>query len=207
MDLIGSCLEFDAKPVGCLCDVTGVAVPGCASCGRQMKNPTREILFSLAAHILTEHLRGHISNERGTGGGAELVSDDAQFLALAGKSEYGLKKIRSLGAEDLTGAENQVASARGGQRLLTFQLHVAINAQRIGGISFHIRTIFFAVEDVVRRVMNDESADSSGLLADDPGCDGIDGMRGGFVAFSFVHRSVGGGVDDDTLPNLGSAQK
>ena len=92
MDFVRSCLEFYAKPVGCLYDVTGVAVPGCAFCGRQMKNPGTEILFSLAAHILTEHLRGHIGDQRGTGGGAELVSDNTQFLTLAGKPEDGFEQ-------------------------------------------------------------------------------------------------------------------
>lgn len=102
MNLVGSCLEFDAKPMGCFCDVTGVAVPGCDAAGSEMKNPSREILLSLAAHILAEQLRGHIGDERGSCGRAELVSDDAQFLALAGKPENCFKKIRAVSAEDLT---------------------------------------------------------------------------------------------------------
>lgn len=92
MDLIGSCLEFDAKPVGGLCDVTGVAAPGCDAAGSEMKNPSREILLSLAAHILIEHLRGHIGDELGSCRRAELVSDDAQFLALAGKPQDGFEQ-------------------------------------------------------------------------------------------------------------------
>lgn len=74
-----------------------------------------------------------------------------------------------------------------------------------GGIGFHIRTIFFAVEDIVRGVMNDERAKFRSLFADDPGCDGIDRMRVGFVALSFVHRSVGGGIEDDIRPNLANS--
>ena len=57
-----------------------------------MKNLGTEILFSLAAHILAEHLRAHIGDERGPGGRAELVSDDAQFLTLAGKPQDGFEQ-------------------------------------------------------------------------------------------------------------------
>ena len=57
-----------------------------------MKNPRGEILLSLAAKIMSKNLRAHIGDQRGTGGGAELVSDNTQFLTLAGKPEDGFEQ-------------------------------------------------------------------------------------------------------------------
>ena len=53
--------------------------------------------------------------------------------------------------------------------------------------------------------MNNESTEFRCLFADDPGCDGIDRTRSGLVALSFVHRSVGGGVDDDIWAKLANS--
>ena len=41
---------------------------------------------------MSKNLRAHIGDQRGTGGGAELVSDNTQFLTLAGKPEDGFEQ-------------------------------------------------------------------------------------------------------------------
>jgi hypothetical protein len=72
-----------------------------------MVGPERKGIVVALFTVLPEHLRRRIGDERGSGGSAKLVSNDAQFLALAGQTENGFEETGPVGAEDPTGAENK----------------------------------------------------------------------------------------------------
>jgi hypothetical protein len=140
---------------------------------------------------------------------AELVGDDLQGIALGGQTQHGLGEIGAVRAKHPARAKDQVIRPARLQGLLTCQLGLAINALRVGRISFHVSAGFVAVENVVGRVMNDQRAKTRRFLAEHARRDGVDRLRQCRLGFSPVHRRipqppVGGwrsGWTDRSLPD------
>ena len=78
----------------------------------------------------------------------------------------------------------------------TGQLAFAVDAQRVGRVVFGVRRRFAAIEHIVGGVVDQWNAQRRRLFSKHARGDGIDRERQLRLAFSKIHGSVCGGIDD-----------
>lgn len=153
-------------------------------------------IFPAIAQVARGDVGGGVSEQRGSRRSAELVCDDAEFVSTGGKAQNGFDEIFAVCAEDPARAENEVVRPAGGEGFFACELGFAIDAERIRGVLFVVGGWFCAVEDIVGRVVDDESAEFRCLLAEDSGGIAIDSARQIRLGLGFIDCRVGTGAED-----------
>jgi len=115
-------------------------------------------------HNLANGVGRDIGDQLGAGGGAELVVDHRQALALLRQAQHGLGKVAAARGVHPAGPENQVSAASGLDALLAFELGLAIDAQRRGRVAFLPGPAAAAVKNIVGGVMHQPGAQLVSLL-------------------------------------------
>ena len=105
--------------------VAGQFVPVGAAGGGQVI----EARFFRLAQGLGHGVGGDVGNQRGSGGRAPLVVDDAKLLALGRQAQHGFDEVAAARGIHPAGAKDQVRATTGGDSLLAFELGGAINVQ------------------------------------------------------------------------------
>jgi hypothetical protein len=125
-----------------------------------------------------------------------LIVHHAQAVALAGEAQHGFQKVLPVGTVDPRRSEDQRLGRGGQHRLLARALGPAVGALRVRRIVFRVGGGFRAVEDIVRRDVQERCPSLRG----DPGkprrAVPIDGTGAHPVALRRIDRCVGGRIDD-----------
>ena len=103
-----------------------------------------------------------------------LIGDNCEPVTLPGQPQDSQQEILAVGREDPAGAKDQIRSANGGDRLLARQLGAAIDIQRPGWIVFNPRARLGAIEDIIRRVVNEQASVAGGFLGERRGARCVD---------------------------------
>lgn len=126
----------------------GVVTPIGFAAGDEMVGAKGEGFFAFAL-ALTHQMGGDVSEQGSAGGGAELVGNDVQSIALGGKTQHGFGEVGTMRANDPTGSQDQVLGAALLQSQLTIALGFTISALRIGWVALGVVALFGAVKNVV----------------------------------------------------------
>ena len=140
---------------------------------------------------------GDIGDQLGTGGGAPLVADHAEAIALLRQAQHGAGKVAAACGIDPAGAEDQVPGRVLADQGFSCQLGLAVDIERCGGIGFLPGLLAGAVKHVIGGVMHQQCAQTVCLLGQHAHGGGIDALRQLWLAFCLVYRRVGGCIDDD----------
>ena len=98
--------------------VARVAVPAGVAGGGAVVQAAQ--LGTLRQH--PQRLGGHVGQQLGAGGRADLVVDHGERLALGGQAQHGAGEVAAARRIDPAGAQDQVAAAAGADRLLAGEL-------------------------------------------------------------------------------------
>ena len=126
-----------------------------------------------------------------------LVVHYRQLRLVARKTQYREHEVAAAGAIDSARAQDQVLSADRFDGALAGELGPAVGVHGIRRVVFRVRSATLAVEDVVRRVVDQDGAQAPGFLRQDAGGYAVDLHREIALGFSLVYGRVGGGIDDD----------
>ena len=143
---------------------------------------------------------GGVGEEGGSGGCAELVGDDTELVSVGSETEDGFDEVFPVRADDPACAENEVVSTTGCEGFFAFELGFAIDSKRIRGVLFAVGGGFCAIEDIVGRIVDNESAELGGFFAEDAGSGGIDGTRQIRLGLGFINRRVSASAEDHFRP-------
>src|SRR5262245_21151655 len=99
-----------------------------------------------------------------------LVANYTQLSALAGKPPDGTNEIAATRGIHPARTQDQVPASRALDRLLALELAAAIFAHRIGRIILQIRRALLTVENVVRRVVDQQRAAPARFRGENPRC-------------------------------------
>ena len=171
------------------------SMPVCLAGGGEVVEAEGEI-FAAIAEVAGGDVGGGVGEECCSGGSAELVGDDAEFVPTRGKSEDGFDEVFPVGAEDPAGSENEMIGATGGQGFFTCELGLAVDAERVRGIGFVVGGGFSAIENVVGRIVDNECAEFRGLLAEDARGVAIHSVGQIRLGLGFIDRRVSAGAED-----------
>ena len=158
--------------------------------------------LGVAAQHLGQGVRAHIRNQLGAGGGAELVIDHAQALALLRQPQHGFGEVAAARGIDPTGAKNQMLAPSGDDGRLPGQLAVAIDVERADWVALAPRLVAAAAEHVVGAVVQQPGPALVRQLRQQTRGFGVDALRQRGLALGFVNCGVGGGVDDHLRAQL-----
>jgi hypothetical protein len=188
-------LERFAKGLCAFDDELRVAVPARFAGGDQMVEAGEHLTVGARLHG-ANRVCGDVGQEFGAGRGADLVGDDFQLVALFRQTQHGLGEVGAARGVDPAGAEDEVARAAG-DGLFAFELGLAIDAERAGGVGLFPRRRAAAVEDVVGRVVDEPGAELLGFVGEDAGGERVDRAHEFGFGLGLVDGGVRGGVDDD----------
>lgn len=139
----------------------------------------------------------------GAGGGAELVGDDADFLALAHEADHGFDEIVAVGGVDPGGADDEGFFAKDpADGLFAGEFGCAVDVQGVGFIFGGVGAALLAVEDEIGREVDQAAGGFLGGDGEVFGAMGVDGHGDIRFGFGLVHGGVGGGVDDGVRSNF-----
>ena len=162
-----------------------------------------EVVHPLVARIAPRLDQGEDRKRQvaGVGRSAHLVEDHAQRLTLRGQPQHRLQKVVPVLRIEPCRAQDQVAAPRGLHGLLARQLRTPVGPQRRGRHILRVGPVPRAVEDVVRRDVDQRRTRllgrcrevCRGLVVEQVGCR--------FILLGTLHVRVGRTVDDhvDTL--------
>ncbi len=128
---------------------------------------------------------------------ADLVIDHAQAFPSTCLPCDGEEEVPAARRVDPAGAQDHAAATGTEDRLLARQLAGAVGVLRVWRIVLAVGRLLRAVEDIVRRVVHQQRAQSLRFLGEHAWGLGIDPRRQRFLRFGLVHRGMRGGVDDD----------
>src|SRR5690554_773292 len=97
---------------------------------RPCRSPT------LSGDTIGQCQRRDLCDQAGRSGSADLVADYLQRFTLAAEAQHGLHEVVAAGAVDPAGAEDQVLTTALLDGFVTFELGLAVNAKRAGGVAF-----------------------------------------------------------------------
>ena len=122
---------------------------------------------------------------------ADLVGDDAQFLALSGEPQHRQKKILSSCRVHPAGAIHQKVVRNLADRLFTHEFCLAVDILRRSWTVLKIRLCCVAGKNVVRRIVNYCRTEAIGLFGKNTRCLAVD-LHGEFgLLFRPIHCGVG----------------
>jgi len=191
-------VELGAQAPGLLDHGAGVAVPSGFASGCEVVGAG----FGSASEHQGHGVGADVGDQLGAGGGAALVIDHAQALALLRQAQHGFGEVGAAGGIDPAGAKDQVPTPGGEDRPLPRQLAVAIDVERAGRAALGPRQVAAAVEHVVGAVVHQPSPALVRQLRQQARCVGVDALRQRRLALGFVDCGVGGGVDDHLRTQL-----
>ncbi len=179
-------------------DELRVAVPTGAALRGEVVEAAGLLCQSGVGAQAVQHQRGDVGQELGAGGGAELVGDHPQAVALRGEFEHGLGEVAPARGVHPGSAQNEMAATAGGDGLFARELAAAVGALRVGGVGLGVAAgrRFGAVEHVVGGVVNQHGVVFRGPGGEHARRCGVDALGQFRVGLGFVDGGVGGGVDD-----------
>ena len=133
----------------------------------------------------------------GGGRAAALVVDHADLVTGLGQPQHGLGEVGAMRGVDPGQAHCHSARVRGGDRLLAFELRLAIDAGRAGGVVLKIRPGLGPVEHEVGREVDKRGADLLRGFGGRSRPIAVERERGIGLALGPVDRGIGSGVDHD----------
>ncbi|MNT40921.1 hypothetical protein D3C72_1772650 [compost metagenome] len=119
------------------------------------------------------------------------------MVSLLRKAQHGFGKVAAARRIHPAGTEDKVLGTALGNRLLAFQLGLAIDRQRAGGIALLPRRGTAAVKYIVGAVVHQPSAQGLGLARQHAHRFGIDSAGGVHVALRLVDGGIGRSIHDD----------
>ena len=158
-----------------------------------------EVVHPLIARVAPRLDQGEDRKRQvsGVGRSAHLVEDHAQRLALRGQTQHRLQKVVPVLRIEPRRAQDQVTASRGLHGLFARQLRTPVGPQRRGRRILPVGRMGRAVEDVVRRDVEQRRARRLGRRREVARSLVVQQLRRRFVFLGPLHVGVGRAVYDN----------